>query len=135
MVISSFKAQTTKILCKNWNPSGKKAQKPNSKILHSLKYGGDYASIANYFNQPYLIIESYYYDAKNSICCLLQQFRRIWKTSERSFYEWLSTYVTPATFKLKNIEEKDKKMGKVENSQRNQIIEWIKNQEKLNICV
>ena len=68
MVITSFKAQTTKIVCKNRKTPGKKAQKIQlKKLCIQLKFGGDFESIACYFNQSYLITESCYYGTETGI--------------------------------------------------------------------
>ena len=72
---------------------------------------GDCASIASYCNQLYLITESYYYGTETEIFAYFNNLEESEETSERSFYEWLLIYGTHAlaTFKLKQMEEKDKK--------------------------
>ena len=72
----------------------------------------------------YLIIESYYYGDETACFNNLEESE---KMNDRSFYEWLITYDTLATFKWKHMEEKDsKKAGKVKHFCRNEIIKLFK---------
>ena len=51
-----------KIVCKNRKPPGKKSSKNQLQNYASFlnTYGGDYASIALYFNLPFLITKAHY---------------------------------------------------------------------------